>query len=1399
MAATYAPQEKQYYDQLFAVVDKDNTGILPGQDAYPFLTSSNLPTGTLGEVWAIADPDNNGFLTKDGWYRAARLIGWLQKGGAKNVEENLVTRAGPYPTFDKGPPPPAQPAIQPQLTGQQIQPLSAHNTGSVAGLPPLTSADRAKFTRLFAGAGPSNGLVSGDKARDMFLKSNLGYDKLGQIWNLADTQERGSLDLTDFIIGMYLIQSCMANPALNLPATLPPGTYELASGGRVPPPKAPASPISKQHTGNAGKSFASPPTTSSFSTLPSTSSFGGPTRQMSGFAPPQQNQHWDVTPQAKATSDQFFSQLDPQNKGVIEGDVAVPFMLQSQLDENSLASIWDLADIRKEGKLTRDEFAVAMHLINAKLAGQDIPASLPNSLVPPSLRDAYGSGSQEVLNQQGPSSATKDLFDVFGDDEPATAPTPKATTPQPPQPSQAPAFPTTFLSQPPPPPARRMTAQSTGQKTLSPAPTGQQATSGFGMAPFGEWPLMECILFVAPAARGSDLLGDDAAEDKPSTVPDQSAEIGNKQNQLNNINRNLPDLEKTHQELETTATSSAAQLEELEAKLSSARARHEAETKAVADLRIRVGEQKERLRKLESEVISAESDLSAMRSEKDELEQGLLSDKEEIRGLQKMMKEVEEEKTGMKLVLEKLKKEARQQKGMLSIAKKQLSTAEGSRDTVQQDIRQTEREIEKDKAEIERASSSPPVPTPAHTSPQSQPRDMFSPSIAATVPLPATPQALSPAPTGTSTRSNNPFERLTGPRPAPPPPQPSQSQSRAVPTPPAREEEPTSPSFGVAALAGAGAAVTAAAGVVVAGAETLYDAAKEAVTSSPEAKSDTREDEVDPFGAPAPSATEDDKTPVPPAAGEEADPFGIPNATGAAQSTDPFGAPSTSTPTAASGFDDEDFDSGFGDSFNAASAAQSTQPTADLHLAPASEPEPSTGAPTDFDSAFADFDRPGPDVQDLAEGIPEGLPKSEIPAGLAARPEAERTLSTQAAAPESAPATPGIETPSKLYQGDFTRSAPPPSGLASEVYPQADEGESSDEEEGPEDLEGPKRGYGSKIEIGQDSTPFDEAGTQDETPAPVAPTSTGGSGVALAPPIPVGEEAIHKVRRSAPPPPSKATPSPAPVPAPVSQAGADEFDPFGAPAAPSSTTATTAVPDGSAPKTAAFDEDDFDFSDLPPAQVEQGQSQAQQGSSPAQGTTGGFDDEFAGFDDEFEKPDFGGNGGSDNSNSGSGSVSKGYEIVSPPTQRFDEWGFGGPGGHNQSQNQIQTHTQGHDAFSGQAGGVAPPASGSGFSFDDAFGGDFEPQPEAAGNQASSATQAYAPPPGPPPRQGQESQQQGNLQPPPMPERRPSGAQEDDIDQVKNLCAMGFSRGLVVEALAANGYDVQKALNVLLSA
>lgn len=69
------------------------------------------------------------------------------------------------------------------------------------------------------------------------------------------------------------------------------------------------------------------------------------------------------------------------------GEEAVSFFKESGLPETVLAHIWDLADITSTGRLSKDEFAVAMHLINMKKANNTpLPEKLPMPMVPPSLR-----------------------------------------------------------------------------------------------------------------------------------------------------------------------------------------------------------------------------------------------------------------------------------------------------------------------------------------------------------------------------------------------------------------------------------------------------------------------------------------------------------------------------------------------------------------------------------------------------------------------------------------------------------------------------------------------------------------------------------------------------------------------------------------------------------------------------------------------------------------------------------------------------------------------------------------------------------------------------------------------------------------------------------------------------
>jgi epidermal growth factor receptor substrate 15 len=52
------------------------------------------------------------------------------------------------------------------------------------------------------------------------------------------------------------------------------------------------------------------------------------------------NTAWDVTTAEKASADRFFDTLDSQKVDYIEGEVAVPFMLQSNLPDDTLAQVW---------------------------------------------------------------------------------------------------------------------------------------------------------------------------------------------------------------------------------------------------------------------------------------------------------------------------------------------------------------------------------------------------------------------------------------------------------------------------------------------------------------------------------------------------------------------------------------------------------------------------------------------------------------------------------------------------------------------------------------------------------------------------------------------------------------------------------------------------------------------------------------------------------------------------------------------------------------------------------------------------------------------------------------------------------------------------------------------------
>lgn len=75
---------------------------------------------------------------------------------------------------------------------------------------------------------------------------------------------------------------------------------------------------------------------------------------------------WAVTKDEKKIYDNLFEAWDGLGKGFIGGKEALEIFGQSGLDRKDLEQIWNLADPGNRGKLDKDEFSVAMHLVGCQ-------------------------------------------------------------------------------------------------------------------------------------------------------------------------------------------------------------------------------------------------------------------------------------------------------------------------------------------------------------------------------------------------------------------------------------------------------------------------------------------------------------------------------------------------------------------------------------------------------------------------------------------------------------------------------------------------------------------------------------------------------------------------------------------------------------------------------------------------------------------------------------------------------------------------------------------------------------------------------------------------------------------------------------------------------------------------
>ncbi|KAK3098160.1 hypothetical protein FSP39_016770 [Pinctada imbricata] len=351
----------------------------------------------------------------------------------------------------------------------------------------ITGEERSKHDAQFFQLKPVNGFVTGEQAKGFFMQSGLPTPVLGQIWTLADMNNDGKMDRKEFSIAMHLIKKKLQGFELpkQLPAslkadpspmvgsfgTMPAGSAMMPMGG-VPPmagmaPMAGPQPMGMgmpmmsgmAPTAMASSSLAMPIMSNGLAPAMSQTRFMGPGAPGMGMPgsiadkprtgsftaqaplPATSGGSFAMPHPSKLKYTQMFNVNDRNKKGSLTGVEARALLVHTGLPQNILAQIWTLSDIDKDGKLTCDEFCIAMHLSDLAKMGQPLPTVLPPELIPGKARSGSFGNVSQPPQPVAPSQKADSFGDLLGNmGMPPPQPPIPATNGETPQEEEKPAF-----------------------------------------------------------------------------------------------------------------------------------------------------------------------------------------------------------------------------------------------------------------------------------------------------------------------------------------------------------------------------------------------------------------------------------------------------------------------------------------------------------------------------------------------------------------------------------------------------------------------------------------------------------------------------------------------------------------------------------------------------------------------------------------------------------------------------------------------------------------------------------------------------------------------------------------------------------------------------------------------
>ncbi|KAK7791370.1 hypothetical protein R5R35_007909 [Gryllus longicercus] len=364
------PRERARYEEQFKSLRPVN-GIVTGEQAKGFLLQSQLPPAVLGHIWSLADTDADGKMNINEFSIACKLINLKLRGfelpkalppsflqhvtSPPSVSGNLINSTLLQSV------PPVVPAVP--LVGL---PNAAIN-------PPLI-APQAAIPPMSMGIAPSVPPTAVGIARPMGPSLSMASVAPTTVTAAPMGLTAGVPPVVPTAIPHGIPPSAPLVTAMVMPTSVPtsvpvgiaqPLTNGSVVGQNVAPPRPP--PVAAVPVSGA-------PAVERVASLDSPLSVGSPL------------QEWAVPHQSKLKYTQLFNTTDRARSGYLSGPQARNIMVQTQLAQQILAQIWALSDMDSDGRLSCEEFVLAMHLCDIAKAGEKIPTPLPADLIPPTFR-----------------------------------------------------------------------------------------------------------------------------------------------------------------------------------------------------------------------------------------------------------------------------------------------------------------------------------------------------------------------------------------------------------------------------------------------------------------------------------------------------------------------------------------------------------------------------------------------------------------------------------------------------------------------------------------------------------------------------------------------------------------------------------------------------------------------------------------------------------------------------------------------------------------------------------------------------------------------------------------------------------------------------------------------------